>query len=161
MPVFKCNNLLSHSIAMDYKKLVHISGKAGLFEVLKQRQDGLIVKSIVDQKSTFVSTRINQFSLLENISIYTEDDSVPLFDVFEKMVDQKDQWPVPSPKDSSDDLKAYFEKILPEYDKDQVFISDIKKVVKWFTLLEPVELNTIIEKRRNDLNKSKNNSEEE
>jgi len=129
-------------------------------EVLKQRQDGLIVKSIVDQKSTFVSTRINQFSMLENISIYTEDDSIPLFEVFEKIAAQKEQLPVPSPKDNPDDLKAYFEKVLPEYDKDQVFVSDIKKVVKWFAMLEPLDLATIIEERKNDYN-NLNNSEEE
>lgn len=146
---------------MDYKKLVHISGKAGLFEVLNQRQDGLIVKSIADQKSTFISTRINQFSLLESISIYTEDDSIPLFEVFEKIANQKDELPVPGPKDDPNDLKAYFEKILPDYDKEQVFVSDIKKVVKWFALLEPVDLASMIEERKSDQNKLNNNSEEE
>lgn len=146
---------------MDYKKLVHISGKAGLFEILNQRQDGLIVKSIVDNKSTFVSTRINQFSILENISIYTEEDSIPLFEVFEKIAGQKDQLPVPNPKDNPDDLKAYFEKILPNYDKDQVYVSDIKKVVKWFALLEPLDLAAMIEERKSDNNKINNNSSEE
>lgn len=146
---------------MDYKKLVHISGKAGLYEVLNQRQDGLIVKSVVNNKSTFVSTRINQFSMLENISIYTEDDSIPLFEVFEKIAEKKDELPVPSPKDKPDNLKTYFEKILPDYDKDQVFVSDIKKVVKWFALLEPLDLTAMMEERKSDYEKLKNNSEEE
>jgi len=146
---------------MDYKKLVHISGKAGLYEVLNQRQDGLIVKSVVDSKSTFVSTRINQFSMLENISIYTEEDSIPLFEVFEKIGNQKEAIPVPNPKDKPDDLKAYFEKILPDYDRDQVFVSDMKKVVKWFALLEPLDLAAMIEERKSDYEKLKNDSEEE
>jgi len=81
--------------------------------------------------------------------------------VFEKIANQKDKLPVPSPKDNPDDLKAYFEKILPDYDKDQVFVSDIKKVVKWFAMLEPVDLAAMIKERKNDQNKLNNNSEEE
>jgi len=147
---------------MDYKKLAHISGKPGLYEVLNQRQDGLIVKSIAENKSTFISSRIHQFSMLENISIYTEEDSVPLFEVFEKILEQKNSLPVPGPKDSPEDLKAYFEKILPTYDKEQVYISDIKKVVKWFAMLEPLDMAAMIEERKTDYNKIKdNNSQEE
>lgn len=147
---------------MDYKKLAHISGKPGLYEVLNQRQDGLIVKSIAENKSTFISSRIHQFSMLENISIYTEEDSVPLFEVFEKILEQKNSLPVPGPKDNPEDLKAYFEKILPTYDKEQVYISDIKKVVKWFAMLEPLDMAAMIEERKTDYNKIKdNNSQEE
>jgi len=140
---------------MDYSKLVHISGKAGLFEILNQRQDGLIVKALANKKTNFVSTRIHQFTLLDNISIYTEEDSKPLIDVFEKMLSLKKTEPVPGPKEDQTILKTYFEKVLPDYDKDQVHISDIKKVVKWFAILDEIDLSEIIaEKKSNNKNKS-------
>lgn len=140
---------------MDYSKLVHISGKQGLFEILNQRQDGLIAKSLIDQKSNFVSSRIHQFTLLDNISIYTEEDSVPLIDVFDKMLAAKKTTPVPGPKEDKTILKSYFEKILPDYDKEQVHISDIKKVVKWFAILDKIDLvEMIAEKKLNNKNKS-------
>jgi len=143
---------------MDFSKLVHISGKAGLFEILNQRQDGLIAKSLLDKKSNFVSSRIHQFTLLDNISIYTNEDSEPLIDVFEKMLALKETAPVPGPKEDQTVLKTYFEKVLPDYDKDQVHISDIKKVVKWFAMLEEMDLAKIITEKKS---KSKNKNEEE
>jgi len=143
---------------MDYSKLVHISGKAGLFEILNQRPDGLIAKSLIDKKSNFVSTRIHQFTLLENISIYTADDSEPLINVFEKMLALKEKEVVPGPKEDQTVLKAYFEKILPNYDKDQVHISDIKKVVKWFAILDEIDLAQMIADKKSD---KKNKNEEE
>lgn len=143
---------------MDYSKLVHISGKAGLFEILNQRQDGLIVRSLIDKKSNFISSRIHQFTLLDNISIYTEEDSEPLIDVFEKMLALKKTEKVPGPKEDQKVLKTYFEKVLPTYDKDQVHISDIKKVVKWFAILDDMDLAEIIAEKKSD---NKNKSEEE
>jgi len=142
---------------MDYSKLAHISGKPGLFEILNQRQDGLIVKSLLDKKSNFVSSRIHQFTLLDNISIYTEEDSVPLIDVFEKMIAVKETDPAPGPKEDQTILKTYFEKILPTYDKDQVHISDIKKVVKWYGMLAETDLEQMIEEKKS--NNSKNEEE--
>jgi len=142
---------------MDYSKLAHISGKPGLFEILNQRQDGLIVKSLLDKKSNFVSSRIHQFTLLDNISIYTEEDSVPLIDVFEKMIAVKETDPAPGPKEDQTILKTYFEKILPTYDKDQVHISDIKKVVKWYGMLAETDLEQMIEEKK--LNNDKNEEE--
>lgn len=140
---------------MDYSKLVHISGKPGLFEILNQRQDGLIVKSLLDKKSNFVSSRIHQFTLLDNISIYTDDDSEPLIEVFEKMLLLNNTDPVPGPKEDQTILRSYFEKILPDYDRDQVHISDIKKVVKWFSILDEIDLAQIIEEKKiSDSNKS-------
>jgi len=140
---------------MDYSKLVHISGKPGLFEILNQRQDGLIVKSLIDKKTNFVSGRIHQFTILDNVSIYTEEDSEPLIDVFDKMLTLKKTEPVPGPKEDQTVLKTYFEKVLPNYDKDQVHISDIKKVVKWFAILDEIDLAEMIaEKKSNNKNKS-------
>jgi len=140
---------------MDYSKLAHISGKPGLFEILNQRQDGLIVKSLIDSKSNFVSSRIHQFTLLDNISIYTDEDSEPLIDVFDKMLALRKTDPPPGHKEDQTILRNYFEKLLPNYDKEQVHISDIKKVVKWFAILDKVDLAQMIaEKKLNNENKS-------
>jgi len=140
---------------MDYSKLVHISGKPGLFEIANQRQDGLIVKSLLDKKTNFVSSRIHQFTLLDNISIYTDNDSEPLIEVFRKMLALKETDPIPGPKEDQTILRSYFEKILPDYDRDQVHISDIKKIVKWFSILDEMGLAEIIEEKKiSDNNKS-------
>jgi len=125
---------------MDYNKLVTIVGKGGVFEILTQRPDGLIVKSLVDQKSQFVSSRLHHFTLLENISIYTETDNIPISDIFLVMHHKKADHAVPESKDGNDALKAYFEKIQPDYDRERVYVSDIKKIIKWFAILEQHEM---------------------
>jgi len=145
---------------MDYKKLVTIVGKGGVFEILNQRPDGLIVKSLLDGKSQFASSRLHHFTLLENISIYTELDSEPLYDIFQVMLDKQETLPLPDTKGSTDDLKKYFEQILPGYDKERVYVSDIKKIIKWFNNLTSHGLTDILADRKKDYDKSGNGEEE-
>jgi len=145
---------------MDYKKLVTIVGKSGVFEILNQRPDGLIVKSLLDGKSQFASSRLHHFTLLENISIYTDLDSEPLFDIFQVMLDKQDNLPLPDPKGSGDDLKAYFEQILPGFDKERVYVSDIKKIIKWFNNLTDHGLTDLLKDRTKDYKKAESGEEE-
>ncbi|NNC94814.1 MAG: DUF5606 domain-containing protein [Chitinophagales bacterium] len=127
---------------MEFSDIVAITGMPGLYRSVAQRQDGMIVSELGEEKSRFVSARIHMFTPLENITIYTDDDSIMLKEVFSKMLDGRGENEVPLPNASKDDLKAYFEKVIPDYDKDRVYVSDMKKVVKWFHAIDEQKLMT-------------------
>ncbi|ANH82913.1 hypothetical protein A8C56_19705 [Niabella ginsenosidivorans] len=118
---------------MEYNKLVAVSGLPGLFELISSKNDGAIVRSLIDKTTKFASSRIHQFSHLESIEIYTVRDNVNLVDVFNAMKAAGTALP-----DTKDDkaIKAYFEKVYPDMDFERVYTSDMKKMVKWFDILQ-------------------------
>lgn len=115
--------------------ILSISGKPGLFKTVSQGGNKLIVESFKDGKRSAANST-NQVISLADVSIYGEDEEMPLVDIFEKMlkIENKQKCSV-SPKDSNSDLNEYFEDVFPEYDKDRVYPSDIKKVIRWYNLL--------------------------
>jgi hypothetical protein len=121
---------------MRLKDITSISGMGGLYKMEVQRADGMIVKSLSEGWTKFVSSRKYLFTPLENIAIYTDVDTVPLLDVLLKMRATEGEIAVPASKASSDDLKAYMESILPDYDREKVYVSDIKKLIRWFADLQ-------------------------
>ncbi len=121
---------------MNIEQLVAVSGMQGIYKVVGNRSNGLIIEDLENGKRRFAPSRNHQFSPLESISIYTYDDSVPLKDVFQSMKDQYETLPPVDHNASNQDLNAYFRNILEEYDEDRVKISDIKKVIKWFGFLK-------------------------
>jgi len=125
---------------MDFAKIVSISGKQGLFEVITTRPNGLIIKSLSDGKSNFAPLRLNQYTLLDNISIYTDLDSEPLRAVFASLKKLSETKTVPASNSSEEEMRAYFKEVLPNYDPEQVYFSDIKKVFKWFDVLKDTEV---------------------
>ncbi len=118
---------------MEYSKLVAITGLPGLFELLNSKTEGAIVRSLDDKSTRFVSSRIHNFSHLEAIEIYTIRDNVNMVDVFNAM-DQAGG-SLPDEKDAAA-IKKYFEKVYPDMDFERVYASDMKKMVKWFTILK-------------------------
>lgn len=125
---------------MSLEKLVAVSGKSGIFKMVGNRSNGLILQDLDTQKRVFASSRLHQFTPLESISIYTEDENqqdetASLAMVFTNMIDNMDLYPPVSPKASGLDIRQYFAKILPNYDRDKVLVSDIKKIIKWFNYL--------------------------
>ena len=106
----------------------------GLYELINNRTDGAIVKSLENGQSRFAPLRKHQFSLLETISIYTVKDSTPLSEVFYNM--KKSDQTIPSPDADQKSILEYFQKILPDYDPDKVTIGDIKKTIKWYNFLD-------------------------
>ncbi len=128
---------------MDLSKLVAVSGKSGIYKLINNRSNGLILEDLDLGKKRFFSSRSYQFTPLDSISIYTIDETVALKVVFESIFNQLDSLPPVEITASSDDIKAYFEQILPEYDTDRVFLSDIKKIIKWFNFLHSRNLISI------------------
>lgn len=121
------------------KGILAISGQRGLFKLVSQAKNSIIVESLIDGKRmpAYATSRI---SALEDISIYTEDEDVKLFDVFKAIYEKEDGGMAISSKSSGNELKSYFEEVLPLYDKDRVYVSDIKKVLNWYNILIENEL---------------------
>lgn len=119
---------------MDYNKIVSVTGLTGLFELLSSKSDGAVVRSLEDNTSKFVSTRLHNFSHLETIEVYTTKDNTNLADVFDAM--KKSAETIPDVKADTKALKAYFEKVYPDLDFERVYASDMKKMVKWYHILD-------------------------
>ncbi len=120
---------------MSLEKILAISGKPGLYELKTQTRNGFVAESLSDGKKISVSLRHN-VSLLSEIAIYTNTEEVPLAEVLEK-VKTKENGAATSinHKESKAVLAGYFEEVLPDYDQDRVYPSDIKKVIQWYNLL--------------------------
>ncbi len=118
---------------MEYNRIVAVTGMPGLFEVVSSKTDGAIVRSLEDQSTKFVSSRVHNLSHLESIEVYTVRDNVQLHDVFAAMKDSKAE--LPDVKDNQA-LKAYFQKVYPDLDFERVYASDMKKMVKWYEVIQ-------------------------
>ncbi|HWK06934.1 MAG TPA: DUF5606 domain-containing protein [Puia sp.] len=118
---------------MEYNKIIAVTGLPGLYELLNSKTDGAIVRSLDDKSTRFVSSRVHNFSHLESIEIYTVRENVNLVDILKAMEASGEK--LPDEKDSAA-LKAYFSKVYPDLDFDRVYSSDLKKMVKWYSVLK-------------------------
>ncbi len=121
------------------KDLMAISGHAGLFKFISQARNGIIVESLETGKrmNAFATMKV---SALEDIAIYTDDKEIPLEEVLVSLHKYENGGEAISPKSDPEDLKDYFSAILPEYDRERVYVSDIKKVLAWYNLLLKYDL---------------------
>ncbi len=124
---------------MILKDIIAISGQPGLFKFIAQGKNSMIVEHIETGRRTsaFSSSKV---SSLEEISIFTENEDVPLGKVFDKIYEKENGGPSIDPKSDSQILKSYFEEILPDYSRDKVYVSDIKKVIVWYNILQKKEM---------------------
>lgn len=118
---------------MEYSKIIAVTGLPGLQELISTKNDGAIVRSLEDNSTRFVSSRIHNFSHLESIEIYTIRDNVNLVEIFQEM--EKAGGSLPDEKDAKA-VKSYFEKVYPDMDFERVYNSDMKKIVKWYAVLK-------------------------
>jgi hypothetical protein len=118
---------------MEYGKIIAVTGLPGLFELVTSKNDGAIVRSLDDKSTRFVSSRIHNVSHLESIEVYTARDNVNLVEVFNAM--ESSGTGLPDDKDAKA-VKGYFEKVYPELDFDRVYNSDMKKMIKWYSVLK-------------------------
>lgn len=125
---------------MKIDELVAVSGMAGIYKMVANRGNGLIVENLDNGKRKLAPSRKHQFTPLASIGIYSDDDTEELKVVFRSMLEQLETNPPISLDASAKELNEYFEKILPTYDRDRVFVSDIRKVIKWFTFLNDRKL---------------------
>jgi len=120
---------------IDLKEFLSISGLSGIHKFQAKTKTGLIVESLLDGKRIQVFST-QKVSALEDISIFTTDEDVPLGQVFANIYNKENGGLAISHKSSNNDLKAYFLQVLPNFDEERVYTSDIKKVVQWYNLLQ-------------------------
>lgn len=121
------------------KDILSISGHGGLFKFISQGRHGIIVESLETKKRMNASASA-KISALEDIAIFTDTEDKPLKDVLKLIHEKENGGEAISHKSSADELKQYFEEVLPDYDQDRVYVSDIKKVIQWYNLLHKFEM---------------------
>ena len=119
---------------MEFKEILAISGQPGLFRYVAQSRNGFIVESLLDGKRSNASAS-SRISALSEISMYTEGEDMPLAEVFTKMYAYTEGKQGPSAKEGTARLKEFFGVVIPEYDRERVHDSDIKKAISWFNML--------------------------
>ena len=130
---------------MGLEKILAISGKPGLYKLITQTRGGFVAESLIDNKRISVSVQQN-VSVLSEIAIYTLTEEIPLKQVFLNIKEkEKGAQSSVKPKDGKDKLEEYFFDVLPDYDEDRVYASDIKKVVQWYNLLQQHDLLNLLE----------------
>jgi hypothetical protein len=118
---------------MEYSKIISVTGLPGLFELVGNKGEGAIVRSLSDKTTKFISARLHQFSHIESIEIYTTHENVNLAEVLMAMRETNES--LPDEKDNQA-LRTYFEKVYPTMDFDRVYNSDMKKMVRWHKIIE-------------------------
>jgi len=131
---------------MEYAKLISVTGMPGLYELISSKADGAIVRSLQDQSTRFASTRQHSFSQLESIEVYTIRENVNLTEIFLAMQASKEA--LPDEKDAKA-INAYFKKVYPDMDFERVYASDMKKMIKWFTIIQDKGIEIILSEEEN------------
>jgi len=124
---------------MDFKNLMAISGQSGLFKYISQGRNGIIVESLTDKKRILVASSV-KVSSLSDIAIFSDKEDIPLKKVLKSISEKENNGPAIDHKLSNDELKKYFETVLPNYDRERVYVSDMKKVISWYNTLQKQNL---------------------
>ncbi|MBS1645416.1 MAG: DUF5606 domain-containing protein [Bacteroidetes bacterium] len=123
---------------MQYKEIVSVTGLGGLFHLLSTKSDGAIVRSLADNATKFIPSRLHNVTPLESIEIYTTGPNVRLHEVLQQMKDSTKT--LPSAKADAAEIRNYFKEVYPDMDDDRVYTSDMKKMLKWFEILKGADL---------------------
>lgn len=134
---------------MEYGKIISVTGLGGLYELVGSKKDGAIVRSLEDKSTKFVASRVHNFSYLESIEVYTIRDNINLVEVLTAM--QNSAEPLPSDKDNAA-VKAYFQTVCPDIDFERVYASDMKKMIKWYSLLKANDVEIKLSKSEEEEN---------
>jgi hypothetical protein len=126
---------------MEYREIVAITGLGGLYQLLTTKSDGAIVRNVADKSTRFISARQHNVTPLESIEVYTTGENVRLHHVFQKMKENEAAIPLVDAKTADNAaIKNYFKSIFPEFDEERVYVSDMKKMLKWYDILKANDL---------------------
>jgi hypothetical protein len=123
---------------MNLEKILSIYGKPGLYRIISQSKKSIIVESLVDKKR-FPVNALNSVSALGDIAIYTYDEEVPLKEVLRNMFTKENGGEALDPNSDKKKLLDYFREVLPEYDEERVYTSNLKKIASWYNILVATE----------------------
>lgn len=133
---------------MKLEGILNISGKTGLFKIIKSAKSTIIAESLIDGKRSPIHSS-SQANMLEEIGIYTYEETKPLSEIFENITKKENGKQTISHKSSNDKLISYFREIVPDYDEERVYISDIKKVIRWYNNLQSAGLIKLQKEKKN------------
>lgn len=125
---------------MEYREIVAVTGLGGLYQLLATKSDGAIVRNLSDKSTKFISARLHNVTPLESIEVYTTGENVRLHEVFQQMKEKEGSIAIIDPKADNNAVKAYFKSVFPTFDEERVYVSDMKKMVKWYDLLKANDL---------------------
>lgn len=153
----------SKFLAMELKDIAAVSGKSGLFKVVKPTRTGLILESLDGKQARLATGPHHQVSILQEISIYTTEyeKTIPLQEIFQKVNEEFGDDPGVDSKSDPDELKAFLGHIAPDYDKDRVYVSDMKKMVTWYLILVKIAPELMEKKIEEDAKSDKAQSSEQ
>jgi hypothetical protein len=144
---------------MDLKDIASVSGKSGLFKVVKPTRTGVILETVDEQKNKIVANANNRVSLLKEISVYTtgKESSQPLEKIFENIYSIFGNKIDVDSKSSPQELSNFLEKVVPDFDKEKVYLSDIKKIVSWYiTITQHFPERFVEQEKTEDTNRPEN-----
>ena len=133
---------------MNLEGILNVSGKAGLFKIISQSKQIVIIESLTDGKRSPLQAN-SQANMLEEISIYTYDDTKPLKEILNNIAKKENGKQAISHKSPKNELISYFRDILDNYDEERVYISDIKKVIQWYNIMQRANLIKVPQKEKN------------
>lgn len=138
---------------MTLSKIISITGMSGLYKTIAQSKNGVIVESLVDKKRmpVYNTQKVNS---LDTISVYTTDKDIPLKDVFKKISEKENKGAAIDHKTEDAGILKYFGEVLPEYDKERVHISDIRKMIQWYNILQAAGMTEFEEKEASEEEKN-------
>ncbi len=145
---------------MTLKDTLVISGQSGIFKYISQSRNSIIVESLIDQKRANIPSTA-KISMLEDISIYGENDEIPLREILKSIQTRENGGQALSHKSPDQKLKEYFGEVAPNYDKERVYLSDIKKVIMWYNMLQEVGINDFEAPKEEAANEEENQSKSE
>lgn len=145
---------------MDLKKIMAISGYPGLYRHISDGRNGIIVESMNDKKRMLAYTTM-KISALEDIAVFTDEGELPLKEVLKKIYEKESGGLCPDAKSKPEDLRKYFAEVLPEYDKEKVYISDIKKILNWYRILHEQNILEFEEKEEEKKDSEENPEQKE
>jgi hypothetical protein len=119
---------------MDLSKILSISGKSGLFKVVSQLKNAVLVESLVDKKR-FPAFGHEKISSLEEIAVFTSTEDKPLKEILKAIFDKEDGKPAIDTRADNKAILAYFKEVVPDFDQERVYISDIRKIISWYNML--------------------------
>ena len=120
---------------MDWKEIAAVSGKSGLFNVVKPTRAGFILESIDENKKRFIAGPSTRVSVLHEISIYTEDEAVALSEVMVKIKKENGEIAIDTKKADGAELMDFLKSVVPDYDEEKVYASDVKKLINWYGII--------------------------
>lgn len=134
---------------MDLSTILSITGKPGLFKLISQTKNGALVESLLDSRR-YPAFAHEKISSLEDISIFTTDDDISLKEVFQKIYEKENGGDCIDNKAPEQEIRAYMEQVLPNYDSDRVYLSDMRKLFSWYKILNAKQLISLDEEKQDE-----------